>query len=102
MEVTLKKEIGQLKAALEEKDSDIAQLKQELETLRLSNSHPVLNDEEQKEAYKQLELICTEQKEKIENLETDQEDLFLCLADQEIEIENLKTRLKGYGEVFEE
>lgn len=33
-------------------------------------------------------------------METDQEDLLLCLADQELEIKNLKIRLTKYGEIF--
>ena len=40
--------------------------------------------------------------EKIKSLETDQEDLYLCLADQALEIKELKTRLKGYGESFDD
>lgn len=47
-----------------------------------------------------LEKSLLEKDEKLKEVEHDQEDLFLCLADQEIEIKELKKRLIGYGEVF--
>jgi hypothetical protein len=52
------------------------------------------------QAYHEMENYCAHQDQRIQALETDQEDLLLCLADQELEIQHLKERLKGYGEVF--
>ena len=43
-----------------------------------------------------------ELEEKFKQLEMDQEDLFLCLADQEMEIQDLKARLIAYGETFDD
>jgi uncharacterized coiled-coil protein SlyX len=97
-----KSKIAELEASLAEKDQLIAKLQLELETIKVKESEPSLTGEEQRVAYQELEAICADQQEKISQLETDQEDLFLCLADQELEIENLKERLKGYGEVFDE
>jgi hypothetical protein len=49
-----------------------------------------------------MEKSLLDKEEKLKEIEHDQEDLFLCLADQEIEIKELKKRLMGFGEVFSE
>lgn len=36
------------------------------------------------------------------DLEGEQEDLLVCLADMDMEVATLKKKLVGYGEVFEE
>jgi glutaredoxin len=97
-----KSRIVELETLLAQKDELIAKLEHELKSIRNKESVPTLTDDEQRVAYEKLEAICADQQEKISQLETDQEDLFLCLADQELEIENLKERLKGFGEVFDE
>lgn len=35
-------------------------------------------------------------------LEREQEDLLVCLADQDLLVQELKERLKGFGQAFEE
>ena len=81
------------------RDAEISKLKDiiqkltnEVEELNRQPSIPVINGAETQSALE----------EKIKSLETDQEDLYLCLADQALEIKELKTRLKGYGESFED
>lgn len=36
------------------------------------------------------------------SLEREQEDLLVCLAEQDIEAKHLKQRLVGYGETFDD
>ncbi|KAJ3376367.1 hypothetical protein HDU92_000437, partial [Lobulomyces angularis] len=38
---------------------------------------------------------------RISEIEKEQEDLLVCLAEQDLEVKRLKERLKSYGEVFE-
>jgi capsule polysaccharide export protein KpsE/RkpR len=49
-----------------------------------------------------LKKTVQEQNEKYIVLELEQEDLLLCLADQESEMDGLKERLMKYGETFED
>lgn len=100
-EVALKAKIVALEKLLNSKDQEILTLTTQLQQLQIENSS-VLNAADREVAFKELEHICAEQQEKIAGMETDQEDLFLCLADQEIEIQELKEKLRGYGEIFEE
>ena len=100
-EVELKARIVALEKLLNSKDQEIQTLTSQLQKVQLENSSG-LNTSDREVAFKELEHICAEQQEKITGMETDQEDLFLCLADQEIEIQELKEKLKGYGEIFEE
>ncbi|KAJ3319488.1 Vesicle-mediated ER to Golgi transport protein [Boothiomyces sp. JEL0866] len=94
--------ISSLMKALQDKDTEIAQLQQELEQLkyvkRSPSPHPPNSSREMEFLRHQLK----EKDDKVKEIEAEQEDLLLCLADQEIEIQNLKERLKKYGEVFED
>lgn len=97
-----------IKSEKSEKDESlrkkIVELESLISTLRGSHSEEISNlkskiaelddlVEKQKTKIKELESTVGTYKEQLSALEKDQEDLFICLADQDLEINNLKEAL---------
>jgi predicted nuclease with TOPRIM domain len=81
----------------------IANLQKEIEQLRLNTGDsPTSEVSLLKATVASLKKTINDQNEKYRFLEQEQEDLLLCLADQETEMEELKERLRKYGEEFAE
>ncbi|KAJ3275936.1 Vesicle-mediated ER to Golgi transport protein [Terramyces sp. JEL0728] len=91
-----------LTKSLQGKDAEIAQLRQEIEQLKYVKRSPSPQPQKSNFEIESLRQQLKEKDERAKEIEEEQEDLLLCLADQEIEIQNLKERLKTHGEVFED
>ncbi|KAJ3312992.1 Vesicle-mediated ER to Golgi transport protein [Boothiomyces sp. JEL0838] len=94
--------LNTLTKSLQDKDAEIALLRKELEQLKYVKRSPSPQPAPTGREIELLRQQLMEKDEKVKEIEAEQEDLLLCLADQEIEIQNLKERLKKYGEVFED
>ncbi|KAI8896306.1 p115 like vesicle tethering protein [Globomyces pollinis-pini] len=95
---SMKEKLKELTESLKKKDDEIAQLREQIAQSDLNAKQTnVLVDVEE---LKHLREKVIEKDEYIRAIEEDQEDLYLLTADQEIEIAELKEKLKAYGEVF--
>ncbi|KAJ3258466.1 Vesicle-mediated ER to Golgi transport protein [Boothiomyces macroporosus] len=94
--------LNTLAKSLQDRDAEIALLRKELEQLKYVKRSPSPQPAQTGREIELLRQQLMEKDEKVKEIEAEQEDLLLCLADQEIEIQNLKERLKKYGEVFED
>ena len=107
----LKSQLEEANTMIHDKDEQIVNLKACVEELKAQLSACQVAKEEPPLSPTKITDTNTNQnlsqkymdlEEKFKALEMDQEDLLLCLADQELEIQEFKDRLIGYGETFDD
>ncbi|KND03311.1 uncharacterized protein SPPG_02358 [Spizellomyces punctatus DAOM BR117] len=109
-----KKKVAQADESVVQSYKDII-AKQEKELTKLREAVPILEAQvaEQATAYTQqieslqrtiqnLQNALSEQSSKYAELESEQEDLLVCLADQDTQLQKYRERLKAHGEVIED
>lgn len=80
----------------------IKKLQDEINSMKDSKGSRTSEVSHLKSTISSLKRTVQEQNEKYRVLEQEQEDLLLCLADQEAEMEELKNMLRKYGVTFDE
>jgi hypothetical protein len=93
----------QSKASLE-KDAVIASLQSEIAALRAASPSEGSSDELSllRETVRRLNETIQQLNERYAVLEQEQEDLLLCLADQEAEMDGLRAKLRLHGGVADD
>ncbi|EPB81545.1 hypothetical protein HMPREF1544_11735 [Mucor circinelloides 1006PhL] len=88
------------KASLEEQVSDLKTKLAAAETeAAKKSSQPPAVDEKQAALIKELEKQLAEEKAKFADLEKEQEDLLVCMGEQDLDVKKYKKRLRDLGEV---
>ncbi|KAI7872079.1 p115 like vesicle tethering protein [Spinellus fusiger] len=86
------------KITLEKQASDIKQLEDQVTDLTASYALMQTQAEEYKEKIAQLEASLVAEKTKSDAMEKEQEDLLVCMGEQDLEIKNYRRRLRDLGQ----
>jgi hypothetical protein len=94
--------LTQYKQLIASQDSELAQLRKQIQEMKVSGSGLVNGASGDNKALESARKEVNEWAEKYAHLQKEMEDLLVCLAEQDEEVKRLKSRLRELGEPISE